>query len=105
MVSEGAFEKLKSRFRILHKKCESSKDAVKSMGLAAVVLHNLCLEFGDMLSRGFDLTVDPTTNIRRSRDEIADVLDLTDCNQINYLLEKSAKAIRETLTELFWDEK
>ena len=105
MVSEGAFGKLKSRFRVLHKKCESSKDSVKSMGLAAIVLHNICLEFGDTLPRSNDLTVDPATNKRRDSNEIANILDLTDRNQKNYVIDKSAKAIQESLTELFWEEK
>ena len=37
MVSEGAFGKLKSPFRLLHRKFESSKESVKAMCLAAQV--------------------------------------------------------------------
>ena len=65
MVSEGSFGKLKSRFRVLHKKCESSKESVKAVGLAAVVLLNVCLEMGDILPRSMDLTVDPAANKKR----------------------------------------
>ena len=65
MVSEGAFRKLRSRFRVLHRKCESSKESVKALGLAAVVLHNISLEMGDILPRSMDLTVDPAANKKR----------------------------------------
>ena len=41
MVSEGAFDKLKSPVRLLHRKCKSSKESVKAMCLAAVV----CITF------------------------------------------------------------
>ena len=37
------------------------------MGLAAVVLYNICLEMGDILPRSMDLTADPVTNKRRDR--------------------------------------
>ena len=46
MVSEGAFGKFKSCFRVFHWECESSKESVKAMGSATVVLHNLCSELG-----------------------------------------------------------
>ena len=105
MVSEGAFGKFKSRFRVFHRKCESSKESVKVMGLASVVLHNLCLELGDMLPRSMDLTVDAATNKRRDRDEVADILNLTNRNQKNYSNDKTAKGIRNSLTSFFWNEK
>ena len=103
MVSECAFGKLKSRFRVLHRRCESSKESVKAMGLAAVVLHNICISAGDILPRSMDLTVDPATNKRR--DEIASILDLTDRHQKNYISDSSARSIRQALMELFWEEK
>ena len=93
MVSEGAFGKFKSRFRVLHRKCESSKESVKAMGWAAVVLHNTCLEMGYILPRSMDFTVDPVTNKRRDREEVAAILDLTDRNQRNYTGVKTATAI------------
>ena len=97
MVSEGAFGKLKSRFRIFHRIYDSSKEFVKSMGLATVVLHNICLEMVDILPRSMDLTVDPATNKGRDREEVAAILDLTDRNQRNYTGDKTATAIRESL--------
>ena len=105
MVSEGAFGKLKSRFRVLHRKCESSKESVKAMSLAALVLHNICLSTGDSLPRSIGLTVDPATNKRRDIAEIASILDLTDRCQKNYIMDSSSRSIREALTNLFWEEK
>ena len=63
------------------------------MGLAAVVLHNICLEMGDILPSSMDLTVDRATNKRRDREEVAAILDLTDRNQRNYTGVKTATAI------------
>ena len=51
MVTEGAFDQLKSRFRVLHKKCESDKEIVKAMVLACIVLHNTCIDRGDLISK------------------------------------------------------
>ena len=50
IVTEGAFGKLKRRFRILQK-----RETVKIMGLACVILHNICIDKRDLVSRKFDL--------------------------------------------------
>ena len=105
MVSEGAFSEFRSQFRVLHRKCESSKESVKAMDLAAVALHNISLEMRDILPRSMDLTADPATNKRRDREEVAAILDLTDRNQRNYTGDKTATAIRESLPTFFWEEK
>lgn len=55
LVTEGAFGRLKSRFRVLFRKCESNKETVKLYGLACVVLHNPCIERGDLVPRTFHL--------------------------------------------------
>ena len=87
MVSEGAFGKLKSRFRVFHRKCESSKESVKAVGLATIILHNIYLGIWEILEnweilflRTIDLTVDPATNKRRDSEEVVAILDLTDTN-------------------------
>ena len=53
LVTEGAFGRLKSRFRVLFRKCESNKETVKLYGLASAVLHNLCIE---VTATGFEPT-------------------------------------------------
>ena len=56
MITKGAFGKLKRRFRVLFCKCESKKETVEIVGLACVVLHNLCIDKEDILPRKFDLS-------------------------------------------------
>ena len=75
MVTEGASDKLKDRFRVLHCKCESDKETVKIVGLACVVFHNLRIDKGDFLPRKFDLTFDHKTNKLRGRIELHFTLD------------------------------
>ena len=76
LVTEGAFGRLKSRFRVLHRKCESNKNTVKAMDLACVVLHNMCVEKGNLIPRKLDLAFDDITNKRRNSDDVRDLLDL-----------------------------
>ena len=78
MVTEGAIGRLKYKFRVLHKKCESDKETVKPMALACVVLHNICIDRGDLIPRVFDLFCDSTANNRRERETIWELLYLTD---------------------------
>ena len=49
-----------------------------------------------------DLTIDPSTNKRRDREEVAAIIDLTDRNQRNYTGAKAAAPIRESLTTFLW---
>ena len=52
MIIEAAFGKLKGRWRILLRKCESKTYAVKMVALAAIVLHNLCVELNGVGTEG-----------------------------------------------------
>ena len=100
LVTEGAFGRLKSRFRVLSRKCESSKETVKLYALASVVLHNLCIDQGDLVPRRFDLTLDHASNKRLSPEEVRDVLTLTDTNQKNYEENRPAAVkVRNALTK------
>ena len=105
MITEGAFGKLKGRFRVLFRKCESKKETVKIMGLACVILHNLCIDKEDMIPRKFDLSYDHITIKRRDRAELRDMLNLTNSRLKNYDTERGegVKA-REAITKAFWDE-
>ena len=76
IVTEGAFSRLKIRFRVLFLKCESNKETVKLYSLTCVMLHNLCVERGDLVPRKFDLTSDHTSNKRLSPEEVKDALAL-----------------------------
>ena len=77
------------------------------MGLACVVLRNLCIEKGDFIPRKFDLTFDHMTFKRRDRKELRDTLHLTNSNRPNYadIGRGSGIKIRNAITQIFWDEK
>ena len=68
MIVEGGFGQLKGRYRVLGKKCESSKNTVKKMALASIVLHNICISRSDTVPRYFDITLDEIKNKRRPQD-------------------------------------
>lgn len=62
MVSEVAFGQLKSRLRVFHKKCESDKESIKVMVLPYVVLHNMSIDRGDLVSRVLHLSYHSKAN-------------------------------------------
>ena len=63
LVTEGTLGRLKIKFKVLFRKCESNKETLKLYGLACVLLHNLCIERGDLVPRKFDLTPDHALNL------------------------------------------
>ena len=76
------------------------------MGLACVVLHNICIEKGDWIPRKLDLTFDDVTNKRRNSNDVRDLLDLINTDSKNYLLGKSdAIRVRDVLKLKFWKER
>lgn len=103
LVTEGAFGRLKSRFRVLFRKCESKKENVKLYALACVVLHNICIERGDLAPRAFDLTANHASNKRLSSEEVRDILELRNTRQKDFEINKLSPAskIRNALTESF----
>ena len=106
LVTEGAFGRLKSKFRVLFRKCESHKETVKMYGLACVVLHNLCIELGDLVPRKFDLTLDHASNKRLSPEEVRDILALRKTNEKHFEVNKKSRAakVRNALTANIWEE-
>ena len=106
MVTEGAFGKLKSVWRVLHRKCESGKDTVKLMTLTCVVLHNFMIANGELIPRKLDLTKDLVSNKRRNQEEIRDKLDMTKCAKRPWEnTNAQAKRNRNVMCEVFWREK
>ena len=51
MVTEGAYRQLKGKWRVLLRKCQSSRDAVRLATLTRIVLHNVCIDQGDSISK------------------------------------------------------
>ena len=82
MVTEECYGQLKGRWRILLRKCESSTEEVRAATLACMVLHNVCIERGETISKKLNLTIDPVTNQRRDRERIRELLQMTSCGKI-----------------------
>lgn len=104
MVTEGAYGQLKGRWRVLMRKCESPPETVHMTTLACIVLHNICIERGDTISKKLDLGIDPATNGRRNRDVIRRQLDMTNCQRVRDNPYQAAR-IRNALSQMFWEEK
>ena len=82
MVTEGAHGQLKGRWRVLLRKCESARDQVRTTTLACLILHNVCIDRGDAISKKLDLTLDPNTQARktsRGSKKVAPNNDLFNC--------------------------
>ena len=104
MVTEGAYGKLKGRWRVLYKKCERKRENVKIITLACVVLHNICIDKGDSAPRTWDLSRDPVSNKRRPKDEVRRILRMRSCRRVADTNQNAIK-IREALKMKFWHEK
>ena len=104
MVTEECYGQLKGRWRILLRKCESSKEEVRAATLACMVLHNVCVDRGDTMSKKLNLTIDPVTNQRRDRERIRELLQMTSCDKIKDSCHQ-ANVIRDALTEKFFVER
>ena len=61
-----------------------------------VVLHNLCIDRGDLVPRKFDLTSDHASNKRLSPDEVRDALALQSTNQENFEINKKTSSIKSS---------
>jgi hypothetical protein len=106
MVTECAFGLLKSRWRVLHRRCESSKDTTKCMALACLTLHNITIEHKDVWPRQYRIDYDAKTNKRRPRKEVRDTLNMTKCsNTGGHATVSEAAKIRKALLDEFWEER
>ena len=103
MVVECAYGMLKSRWRVLHRRCDSNNETMKVKTLACIVLHNICIDFGENIPRNLDLTLNPATQQRRPRDVIRNLLHMTRSRPTRTST-KSATLIRNALAEKFWKE-
>ena len=104
MVIESSFGLLKSRFRVLHRKCDASEESLRTMALASIVLHNICIQLEDVLPRKYDLRFDTAGNKRRSSEEIADLLNMTNRVSFSDPGTAMAKLIRDSIKDKFWEE-
>ena len=77
---------------------KSSKEEVKTTTLAFMVLHNICIDRGETLSKQLDLTLDSVTNQRRDRNQVRELLQMTSCER-NRDSSKQANAMRDALAD------
>ena len=85
---------MKIKLRVVFRKCESNTETLKLYSLVCVVLHNLCIERGDLVPRKFDLTSDHASNRRLSPGEVMHVLALGSTNQSNFEVNKKSQALK-----------
>ena len=76
MVIECAYGQLKGSWKIVLRKFKGSPSELKIACLACIVLHNVCIELGDSISRKLNLSVDPMANQVRDRATIARLLNM-----------------------------
>ena len=70
MVTECAFGQLKARWRLLYTKSEVNQHSLKVNVLACTVLHKICIEKGDSISRKLNLSYDKNHNTSKSPEEL-----------------------------------
>ena len=104
MVTEGAYGQLKGRWRVLLRKSESSQNSARTVTLACIVLHNICIDRRDSVSRKMDLSLDPVTGERRSREVIRNLLQMNRCRAVRDTCHQ-ANLIRNCLADQLWNEK
>ena len=81
MIVEGAYGQLKGRWRLLLNKTEGNLLQTRTATLACMVLYNICLDMGDTLPSKLDLAIDPTTQQKRDRNAIHDILLMKMCDK------------------------
>ena len=84
-------------------RCECSQENTRKAALACVV-HNICLEKGNTITREMDLAIALQTGNRRDRATIRELLQMRACDKINDT-DTRARLIREGLIEKLWLEK
>jgi len=105
MNIEATFALLKSRFRFLYKQNESSVDTINKGTMCAIVLHNLCLRFGDVIARARSLRYDARGG-RRRRSEIRDLIAINSDRSYRYTASAlPATRVRNALRDMFWEER
>ena len=104
MVTEGAYGRLKGRWRVLMRKCESRKSTTKKMTLACTVLHNLCINMDDPSAPHWHEEFEKISGKTRPANEVRELLDMTECRPINDN-NAAATKIREALKQKFFLEK
>ena len=104
MVTECAFGQLKGRWRVLYRKCEASQESLKINILACIVLHNICIEKGDLITQNLDFTYDSVTNRKRSSEELRDILSM-ETGAYTVENSKGVQSVRKAQSDYFEEQK
>ena len=86
------------------RKSENDKETVRAVTLACVVLHNICIEQGDLAQRQWDLSKDSASNQRRTQEEVQDLLMIRQCRPLRDT-NRSAAQVRDYLKDKLFLEK
>ena len=79
-------------------------EKVRMNVLACMVLHNICLTQKDTIPKKLDLSVDPSTNEKRDRETVRELLQMKACRKVKDTSKEAGK-IRSALVEKLWLEK
>ena len=104
MVTQYAFGQLKGRWRLLYRKSEVNQHSLKVNILACTVLHNICIEKGDSISRKLDLSYDKNNNTRKSPEELRRILKMVS-SKSHLDTSKGAAILRNNICDYFWSKK
>ena len=72
--------------------------------LACMVLHNICITRKDNIPKTLDLSIDPSTNEKRNRETVRELLQMTACRKVRDTSVEAGKN-RNALVEKLWLEK
>ena len=72
--------------------------------LAYIVLHNICIEKGDLITQNLEFTYDSVTNRKKSSEELRDMLIMV---ADTYTVEnsKGTQIVRKALSDYFQEHK
>ena len=103
MVTECAYGQLKGKRRVLLGKSESGKETVQAVTMACVVLHNVCIDHGDVANRNWDVSKDPGTNQRCKPEEVQDLLMIKQGRPLHDK-DMAASRVRDHLGDKFFND-
>ena len=101
MVTECTFGQLRGKWRLLYRKSEVNQHSLKVNILACIVLHNICIEKGDSISRKLDLPYDKNDNTRKSPEELRRILKMVSSKSFLYTSKGAAKLINN-ICDYLW---
>ena len=89
---------------MLLRKCESSQQHCRTVTLVCIVLHNVCIDQRETISRQLDLTYEHGTGERRDRATINNLLQMNQCAPLRDSCQQ-ANIILNCVAEKLWREK